>query len=814
MSVTEERLEQSLKDAKGKQEIIITEEFSEFAIKFGKRFAKTLELENAKWKKQRQLDALKEALSLISPDLKKARAINSTDPAIQSLMVDFGKLDKAVLLLIKKGDITKALAAFNLLRPKLYELLSLQARGVRQTERHERLGEALSPVKRSYLNPGAADQYGKEKLSPGKDFKAFLAALKAAENDKSKANLDTLERTAKKYLDHYNNDHSAKKQKEKANVRKKDICELALKQVHHWRLAERFEEIGDPPWDREKETEAASLYAKMLFEEGGLPAKPEDSGQSGGTWWIENVEWGDSPEDSKNKKNFLYKAQDAENQIDSFPRGGSVPREVLGSVVSQQLSTAMGMDFGVPETYMVAIDNSKLVDGEGETDPDHRGEQRTGSIQAFKPAKGELADLMYKDPTLLAKIPKEEIQKTAILDMCCLNMDRHAGNFMVGEKDDGNGGKVPTLVPIDHGLILPSRENFNDRRVRLGNRLAINKMPAKDEPFTPEVLARLELMDPEEMVNGLKASVEQMKRQHPDAKVEEKITDESLNMVRRSAEFTKFAAKHLTPSQLTNAMMVDAETIFDVPEKDKVKAFNEIIAAAKARDVGRRELAQMTDSDVKKMCTELQELGWGLAFASPGFKIGEFMNWLDRAATDAIKIWKAKLPNPVVQKELEDMLGALSHPRELVASIQGKSLKDAHSRVQAATNKNKGRPTEQDIDVAYQKLGGDAEYFRLGGDGEIGSKQGRLEQLESFLAAQNAFSQLEGQDLNKVREGNVLRRIESAYDNLALIEDSQVKRPLTLAYRQILLLSDASDLDGCEAQLQVLETDIGAALKG
>lgn len=93
---------------------------------------------------------------------------------------------------------------------------------------------------------------------------------------------------------------------------------------------------------------------------------------------------------------------------------------------------------GVPPTFLV-----KCL---------HRGfnhpecvKMKIGSLQLFVENDGSCED---RGPNAF---PVDEVHKIAVLDMRMANADRHAGNILVGEGEDGQ----TVLIPIDHGYCLP-----------------------------------------------------------------------------------------------------------------------------------------------------------------------------------------------------------------------------------------------------------------------------------------------------------------------------------------------------------------------
>jgi hypothetical protein len=571
-----------------------------------------------------------------------------------------------------------------------------QAKAKKQTQRHGRLTEVSGSVQRSYFNAGGAKNFEKENLKAGKEFKAFLEALKTAEAAKGKPNrnemnqaLSDLEAKANAYLQHYySNDLNDKQRKGKESLRKRSICETTLKWISHWRLAEEITSLGNPPWDPRMEQKAAEVYAKLLFEEGEKTASLNESAGGSGSWWLEKTVWGDKPgDDVKLKRKFIFKPIDSEEGIHGFPKGGSAPREVLGKAFSDLVLGSTGIDLGVAETHLISVDNNMLPDNEGNVDQE-KPQQRTGSLQHFAKSEGkiegELQDFaLKKNPNIYKEIPKEECQKIALMDLMTLNMDRHGGNVMLSEKTDENGKKSPALIPIDHGLILPSRQGLNERRTKMGKtHNVLENMPVKDEKFSPEILQKLDLLDPEAVMKAMQASLQTMKDGHPGRNFDDLIPAENLKLQKRAIQFLKRAAKELTVSELFNTLVVDMEGVFDTPDNQMEAGFDKAIAAAKERGAARRELAQMDDAALNKMTDEIHALGWCPQLNERSFSFRSWDLWLDNYGALALKIWKGKVENPETRKEINKLVAELGGPGKVGFQMEGVSLKEVVTKLQ------------------------------------------------------------------------------------------------------------------------------------
>ncbi|KAI9987755.1 hypothetical protein PInf_023799 [Phytophthora infestans] len=83
-------------------------------------------------------------------------------------------------------------------------------------------------------------------------------------------------------------------------------------------------------------------------------------------------------------------------------------------------------------------------------------------------------------------VPVEQIHRIALLDVRVFNTDRHPGNILlIGEK------KPYTMVPIDHGCILPSWFHLSEARFDW------IEYPQTREPFSPAAMQYIEALDAE-----------------------------------------------------------------------------------------------------------------------------------------------------------------------------------------------------------------------------------------------------------------------------------------------------------------------------
>ncbi|KAE8708655.1 Phosphatidylinositol 4-kinase gamma 4 [Hibiscus syriacus] len=86
----------------------------------------------------------------------------------------------------------------------------------------------------------------------------------------------------------------------------------------------------------------------------------------------------------------------------------------------------------------------------GFNNPDGLATVKMGSLQMFEKNNGSCEDI---GP---GSFPVEQVHKISVLDIRLANADRHAGNILLSQDEDGQ----TVLIPIDHGYCLP--ESFED----------------------------------------------------------------------------------------------------------------------------------------------------------------------------------------------------------------------------------------------------------------------------------------------------------------------------------------------------------------
>jgi len=196
--------------------------------------------------------------------------------------------------------------------------------------------------------------------------------------------------------------------------------------------------------DKESEKSATEIKPALLSQvEKGIERFPPELCEDGinGTYFLR---------DENGKLCGVYKPKDEEGNSTNNPKRSDENRDVFASKGIVEGEGALrevaaylldsGHFSGVPETFMAQLQH-----------PNFKSEGgipiiKDGSLQTFVENDGNAEDI---GPS---KFPVREVHKIGILDMRIFNKDRHGGNILLREKDDG----TIELIPIDHGLSLPS----------------------------------------------------------------------------------------------------------------------------------------------------------------------------------------------------------------------------------------------------------------------------------------------------------------------------------------------------------------------
>ena len=139
-------------------------------------------------------------------------------------------------------------------------------------------------------------------------------------------------------------------------------------------LKKRLVSVGKPPWDMGKAMEvgAAKVQLDLLsIPPGNRQPRPLGDGQGGvnQAYWIDRHD-----PDGVSRASFLCKpATDLDETMDLIapsggPKGGEVAREALTGRAAEFLAGS-GIDIGMPETHVVALDRAQLGGEGGQMSP-------------------------------------------------------------------------------------------------------------------------------------------------------------------------------------------------------------------------------------------------------------------------------------------------------------------------------------------------------------------------------------------------------------------------------------------------------------
>jgi hypothetical protein len=378
-------------------------------------------------------------------------------------------------------------------------------------------------------------------------YAEYKTLLKAYDKKRSAENAVALAKAAQKYLAV----HAALQEPGKTEQKPlADHCKATLASLGPIGPLAEMETLGERD-DLEAEMRSGALYAKLLLEANGAKLKPVSKKGVNSSQWIRQTA---TKTGAKNR--YIYKDVDGEAYIPGFPRGGSAVREVLAKRVNDNLQQQLGINFGVPETHLVGIDDDHLPNNKRHND----GTPVVGSMQHFARHKGEpplksIPNQNRRD--FLKALPKAECHKMVLLDLVTLNTDRHSGNLMV--QGDGDDTK---LVPIDQGLTFPDKEGLKQRGDRIGPGHALYANPGCKEQFDPDTIAKIKQLDGDALVQEMTNSFNTMAQMHPGAANGQLVSQESFDNVKRSVEFLKAVCERLTVQQIMMAYSSKQDLIF------------------------------------------------------------------------------------------------------------------------------------------------------------------------------------------------------------------------------------------------------------
>ncbi len=610
--------------------------------------------------------AFKTLLTGAQSDIKAARGAPDS-AAKQQLAGHVAAISKAV----GADDLTTASAEVRKAQKIAVGLIGQQQRLEAQRAQYDRMAPVLAQVERTYFSETALQGMQSASLKPGKEFKAFTDAISKLKQDATPAACDTVESAAKAYLEHCRKAPS----KSRERGAKQANAETAMTGARHTKLALELKAIGEPPWDEETALRAASLRAAFDFQtmqltdtgggaSGAKHPKPDrratplkGAGNVSATFFLK----GYTPamdQDGKPTKDsvdatptqFVFKPADGESEnISGFPEGGGAVREALTKAVADKFAAQTGLQLGVPETSVVTIQPDaldvasyneaqleKMNKGQAFERQIPTGQPLTGSMQQFANADGNL----QKYPDELPPFPAEACQRVAILDILTLNTDRHSGNIMVTKTD----GAPPGMIPIDHGLAFPTEDGLDARAQSRMNEPRYNillSMPGSYEAFTPEIIQRLEMLEPSELAAEMKESRAALKSSFDQEGVDKFLPDEAVNFTERAAMFLKLACNQLSPAVIQIALAARYETLLKQEHDPFEPVAQEVINVFAPHAAAIKRLFCDLRSDLPRIKTALAPLdvtGWpanGL-MSDKAFRV-----WLSEHATEALQAYSA-----------------------------------------------------------------------------------------------------------------------------------------------------------------------------
>jgi hypothetical protein len=613
----------------------------------------------------------------------------------------------------------------------------------KQQQQFDEFSAISQDVKRTMLRPGGADNIEKEKLKGGALFQTYIDKMREAEQARAnidpraitdentardiKAKCEAMMAAAQAYIAHFNSDYSDRQKKDKTNLRKKQLCEEGLLTARQFALAMEMDSLGRPdqanPWNEEKEQRAGSVRAAVYFESGYQQARTLKSDAEGGqseSYWLKSSEAKEGFDQKgrgtvtmqANKREAIFKPAKGERVVDIMPHekpGSGAIKEMLAGALGGLFASQTGIDLQVPETTLTSITPNAL---QGE---DPNGPPIVGSMQKHAGVSKAVED---QSAGFLDKVKPKEARKIAIFDVMMMNCDRHGGNILFDDTDPDN----PRLVPIDNAASMPQREDFKSSRGKFagitdsmfGGVSVQNKtlgMQAAYEPFDPETIAQLQLLDPSAVSASLKRQRDSAGQLNPGFQAQDLVPDECIDLTERRMMFLKRAAKSLSPAEVQLAITVHGERLFDATNDDFNDVADDIIAQMMPMRDAYKEIFLAPPDQLANVVKTLTDNGWAEV---PGSGYQSAVSFIMKDPVSALKLFKSKQvnPNPVVLDQPE------TQPLPADAPVPNQQQKAAIKAAFGFADNALANTTEQNLKQmlvnlnAFNALGGRAEYDR------------------------------------------------------------------------------------------------------
>jgi hypothetical protein len=539
-----------------------------------------------------------------------------------------------------------------------------------QMDAYDAMAPALADVRRTYLPQGGAQRIAKADGKSEPEFTAFLSTLQTLEDAKRNIDpaqpvaaaqaraiqkeCDAVVTAAQAYLAHFEADLTDQQKNDKAFLSRKARCEESVIQARHYGIAMELDAAGRPsdtnPWDAQTQLRVAGAQTAFNFEKGGQVATSTKGGGASDAFWIRTKNAAETATDlqagqpaSQGRRMQIFKPAEGESFPDGVNdrKGAGAAKEALAFANAKLFGAQTGIDLGVPPTAVVSVGQHALEGG------DPAGPAKIGSAQQLAAQATEFREL---PANILAQVKTEDIHKIALMDIMSLAVDRHGGNIMVEASDPAN----PNLVPIDHGGTLPSRADFSEAKQRMAGfnysdlsgastQNVLMSVPAAFQKMDPEMVAKLGLLDPDAMEQGMKDQRNALGAVHPELDPATKVGDDSFHMSKRAMMFLKAAADTLSPAEIQIALTARGEDLFDVDDQHFDALAQQVIAEQAPKKDAYQEMMTLPGQDQSKILRWLEASGWTMPNERGQISPAEFVM---RDPVNALKLYKSQTTNP------------------------------------------------------------------------------------------------------------------------------------------------------------------------